>query len=78
MHATSRDLHPISSPELPIPLLPVAQRPLVSYPMRIIENARPLRVVVAVIGPATEAGLVSSYLQKEYGSRLSLEVGRKG
>eukprot|EP00887_Chlorella_sp_A99_P003033 scaffold9.g3033.t1 len=68
-------LHPLTSPALPKALLPVANRPLLAFPLRLLEEAG-LEDVLVVCEGEPAAAAVRSWAAQQHGSGPRLEVLR--
>eukprot|EP00884_Botryococcus_braunii_P012713 jgi/Botrbrau1/21442/Bobra.0216s0050.1 len=66
-------LYPLNSTGVPKVLLPVANQPLLLYPLRVLEEAGVKDVLVIVSGEAT-AQKVQSWVTKSYQGTLHLQV----
>ncbi|KAJ3686172.1 hypothetical protein LUZ61_015336 [Rhynchospora tenuis] len=70
---TSDKLSPLVSKELPKALLPVANKPLLSYPLELLEASNLKNIIVVVEGDEA-ATQVESWLSVAYMDRLNVEV----
>jgi translation initiation factor eIF-2B subunit gamma len=74
IHASSRSLFPLTSGDCPAPLLPVLNRPLLAYPLRLLETSKVAHVIAAVIGEPAACAAVSAWLTKEYPPSRGLKL----
>ncbi|CAA6662015.1 unnamed protein product [Spirodela intermedia] len=73
---TSRDLAPLVSRELPKALLPVAERPVLSYVLDLLEDSNLKDIIVVVEEEDPEVTTrIGSWVSSAYADRLNVEVG---
>ncbi|KNA24342.1 hypothetical protein SOVF_016420 [Spinacia oleracea] len=70
---TSKNLVPLVSKEVPKALLPVGNRPLVSYVLDLLEQSN-LKDIIVVVGGADAAVKVGAWISSAYVDRLRVEV----
>lgn len=61
--------------DIPSPLLPVVGKPLLSYPLRMLEGSK-AQAILVVIGEPSQSAKVAEWASKEFGTRMRLEVRR--
>ncbi|CAA6675118.1 unnamed protein product [Spirodela intermedia] len=72
---TSRDLAPLVSRELPKALLPVAERPVLSYVLDLLEDSNLKDIIVVVEEEDPEVTTrIGSWVSSAYADRLNVEV----
>ncbi|EIE22403.1 nucleotide-diphospho-sugar transferase [Coccomyxa subellipsoidea C-169] len=67
------NLFPLNQTGLPLSLLPVANQPLITYPLKTLEGAGIVDVLVVCLGETT-AAKVSTWISKNYSGKLQLKV----
>ncbi|XP_058107378.1 uncharacterized protein LOC131250961 isoform X5 [Magnolia sinica] len=70
---TSKNLHPIVSKEVPKALLPVANRPVLSYVLELLESSN-LKDLIVVVEGEDAALRIGGWISAAYVDRLSVEV----
>lgn len=70
---TSKDLVPLVSKEVPKALLPVANRPVLSYVLELLEQSN-LKDLIVVVEGEDAAILVGNWISGAYADRLNVEV----
>ncbi|XP_026427436.1 translation initiation factor eIF-2B subunit gamma-like [Papaver somniferum] len=70
---TSKNLVPLVSKDLPKPLLPVANRPLLSYVLELLESTN-LKDLIVVVEGQDAAVKVGTWISSTYAARLHVEV----
>ncbi|XP_021734277.1 translation initiation factor eIF-2B subunit gamma-like [Chenopodium quinoa] len=70
---TSKNLAPLVSKEVPKALLPVGNRPVVSYVLDLLEQSN-LKDIIVVVGGADAAVKVGGWISSAYVDRLRVEV----
>ncbi|KAJ0714303.1 putative nucleotidyl transferase domain, nucleotide-diphospho-sugar transferase [Helianthus annuus] len=74
---TSTKLAPLVSKDVPKSLLPVANRPVLSYVLDLLEQSNIKDLIVVVEGEDTE-GLVENWISEAYVDRLHVQVASVG
>ncbi|XAR60283.1 Protein-synthesizing GTPase [Bertholletia excelsa] len=70
---TSRNLVPLVSKEVPKALLPVANRPVLSYVLELLEQSN-LKNLIVVVGGEDAALRIGGWISSAYADRLHVEV----
>lgn len=70
---TSKELAPLVSKDVPKSLLPVANRPVLSYVLELLEQSNLKDLIVVVEGEDTD-GLVENWISEAYVDRLHVQV----
>ncbi|KAI3723760.1 hypothetical protein L2E82_35517 [Cichorium intybus] len=70
---TSKKLAPLVSKDVPKSLLPVANRPVISYVLELLEQSNLKDLIVVVEGEDTD-GLVENWISEAYVDRLHVQV----
>ncbi|KAL2941358.1 putative translation initiation factor eIF-2B subunit gamma [Bienertia sinuspersici] len=70
---TSKNLVPLVSKDVPKALLPVGNRPVVSYVLDLLEQSN-LKDIIVVVGGEDAAVKVDGWISSAYVDRLRVEV----
>ncbi|XP_076947178.1 uncharacterized protein LOC143619033 [Bidens hawaiensis] len=70
---TSNNLQPLVSKDVPKSLLPVANRPVLSYVLDLLEQSNIKHLIVVVEGEDTD-GLIQNWISEAYVDRLHVQV----
>ncbi|XP_076927791.1 uncharacterized protein LOC143591484 [Bidens hawaiensis] len=70
---TSNNLQPLVSKDVPKSLLPVANRPVLSYVLDLLEHSNIKHLIVVVEGEDTD-GLIQNWISEAYVDRLHVQV----